>query len=138
MIAGLGFGRPRLATLGIEVRLGQLDAVDVDRAAPDCDRVAADPDDALDVRNPAALPVPRGRRVEDDHVTPGVRGEVGRQLVDEDALPGFEGVLHRLLLDAVRLGHEGLEGEEDDERQDQRLDGLVETAQRATAHSSAV
>ena len=47
-------------------------------------------------------------------------------------------VFHRLLPDAVRLGHEGVEGEEDDDRQDQRLDDLVESAQRATAQSSAV
>jgi hypothetical protein len=31
-----------------------------------------------------------------------------------------------------------VEGEEDDDRQDQRLDDLVESAQRATAQSSAV
>ena len=36
------------------------------------------------------------------------------------------------------LGHESLEGEEEDHRQDERLDDRVEIAERATTHSSAV
>ncbi|HEY5436005.1 MAG TPA: hypothetical protein VIK13_12290, partial [Candidatus Limnocylindrales bacterium] len=52
--------------------------------------------------------------------------DVGCQLVDEDALLGFERLLHGLLQDAVRLGNEGLEDEEEDERQDEGgNDGLI-------------
>jgi hypothetical protein len=44
-------------------------------------------------------------------------------------------VLHRFLFDAVRLGDEGLDDKEDDQRQDEGLDDLEETPERgALAH----
>jgi hypothetical protein len=136
VIDASGFGRPGPAALGIEVRLSELYAVDVYRAVLDCHAVATDTDDPLDQRRSVALALPPGRGVEDDDVTPVVCADVGCQLVDEDALLGFERLLHGLLQDAVRLGNEGLEDEEEDECQDEGLDDLVEAAQRAAAHSS--
>ena len=69
---------------------------------------------------------PVWRRVEHDDVAAVVVVPARRQLVDEDVLAGLQGPLHRLLLHLVRLRDEGLDDEEDDERQDEGLDDLEE------------
>ena len=79
---------------------------------------------------------PRLRRIEHDDVAPPVVVEARRQLVDEDVLVRLERALHRHLLDPVRLRHEVLDDEEDDEGQDERLDDLEETPEGAFAHKS--
>ena len=74
-------------------------------------------------------------RIEHDDVAAGVRRPAGRELVDEDVLLRQQGGLHRGLLDLVRLGDEGLDPEEDDDGQHERLDDLEEAAEgRALAH----
>ena len=98
------------------------------------DRVARHPDDTLDERDVApVLLVSRGRR-ENDHVAALVVAEVGRQLVNQHVLARVQGVLHGFLEDLVRLRHEVLDDEEDEQGEDNSLDNLEETAAPAWTH----
>ena len=107
------------------------DAVDVDEAVvTDLDLVAGLTDDALDERRVRLAPFLG--RLEDDDVATVVGVEPRGELVDEHVLILFERPLHRLLLDLVRLSDEVLDDEEDQERQDERLDDLEETPERGS------
>ena len=118
-----------------DVPLGERLAVYHDLPVTDRDGIASQTDDTLDERRVAALVVAGGRR-ENDHVAAAVVVESGGQLVDQDVLAGLERILHRHLLDLVRLGHEILDDEKNDEGQDKCLDDLEETPKRALAHKS--
>ncbi len=114
------------AVLLEEIGLVEGDLIDVHQAViADLDDVTRLTDDPLDERRVRFAPVLG--RLEDDDVAAVVRVEAGRQLVHEDVLIGLERALHRLLLDLVRLRDEVLDDEEDEERQDERLDDLEKT-----------
>ena len=74
-------------------------------------------------------------RVEHDDVATGIGRPARRQLVDQDVLVGHQRRLHRALLDLVGLRDEGLDAEEDEDREDEGLDDLEEAAEgRALGH----
>ncbi len=126
---GRRFGRLWPAAVPEDVRLVERDVVHVHLAIQQRDVVAREPDDALDERHAIRFGQLL-RRIEDDDVAPGIRRPAGCELVDQHVLVRQERVLHRLLLDLERLGDEGLDPEEDEDRQDEGLDELEEAAQR--------
>ena len=118
----------------IDVRLVKLHAVDVHGVVVDLHQVAPDSDHSLDEGDVLPVLGVAGGRLEDDDVAALVVAEHRRQLVDQDHLIWLESVLHRDLQDLVRLGNEMLDQEEDDDRQQDRLDHLEEASAPALVH----
>ena len=126
---------PRLGRLAVvDVRLGELDAVDEHVAVAEVDAVARQADDPLDERHLGRIGRRGAGRVEDDDVAALVVVEAGRELVHEHVLPGLERVLHALLLDLVGLSHEVLDEQEDHDRQDEGFEDLEEASPLASIH----
>src|SRR3972149_5130694 len=112
-----------------DVRLIDLRAVHEDQAVLELERIAGEAGDPLDARDIRAL-APARRWLEDDDVAIGIRIPTRGQLVHQHVLLRDERVLHGALLDLVRLGDEGLDPEEDDDRQDEGLKDLEQAAER--------